>query len=308
MPLAADGEKLTMFTYCSPFTAVCTISAWLHPVGHIQARRAHGGRLVRTEVLSDHPDLMLADIERERRRGAVAQFERVDSLRVERRRARSEGRWLAWLRIAFAMPGAKREAMRRHLVSALPTAREQTILAGRNAERRVADELAAALDDEWLLLRGYCNSRGEIDALLLGPRGLFAIEEKYRSIRVYIRGDEWTAEQIDKFGEPRGTRAPMRDRKGRSPSQQVNEPAAALARWLRTNKRGAPITPVVLLTHSSARVGKVQNATVRVERSVRGLLSLLERSSYALDAGQCADIERLIRRDHEFHQAKRARS
>jgi hypothetical protein len=100
----------------------------------------------------------------------------------------------------------------------------------------------------------------------------------------------------------------MRDKKGRSPSQQVNEPAAALSRWLSTNKRGTPIIPVVLLTHSSARVGKMQNATVRVERSVRGLLSLLERSGYALDAGRRADIERLIRRDHEFHQAKRARS
>ena len=263
---------------------------------------------MRIEVLSEHPDLMLADIERERRRGADEQFARVDALRAERRQARSAGRWLAWVRLAFAMPGAKRDATRQYLTTVLPTAREQTILAGRNAERRVADELAAALDDEWLLLRGYCNSRGEIDALLLGPRGLFAIEEKYRSIRVYVRGDEWTAEQVDRFGNPRGGRSRMRDGKGRSPSQQVNEPVVALSRWLSTNKRATPITPVVLLTHPRARVGHVQNATVRIERSVRGLLSLTERSSYALDAGRRADIERLVRRDHEFHAARRARS
>ena len=263
---------------------------------------------MRVEVLSEHPDLMLADIERERRRGAVEQAAQVESLRAERRQARSAGRWLAWLRLAFAMPRAKREAVRQHLVSVLPTAREQTILAGRNAERRVADELATALDDEWLLLRGYCNSRGEIDALLLGPRGLFAIEEKYRSIRVYVHGDEWTAQQIDKYGNPRSARLPMRDGKGRSPSEQVKEPVAALARWLSTNKRETPITPVVLLTHSRARVGYVQNATVRVERSVRGLLSLTERSGYALDAARRADIERLVRRDHEFHAGKRTRS
>jgi hypothetical protein len=190
----------------------------------------------------------------------------------------------------------------------LPTAREQTILAGRNAERRIAGELAAALDNEWLLLRGYCNARGEIDALLLGPRGLFAIEEKYRSIRVYVRGDDWTAEQVDKDGKPRGARSRVKDRTGRSPSKQVSEPAAALSHWLRTNKRGTPITPVVLLTHPSARIGTVQGATVRVERSVRGLLTLIERSGYALDSGHRADIERLVRRDHEFHAAKRARS
>jgi hypothetical protein len=189
----------------------------------------------------------------------------------------------------------------------LPTAREQTIRAGRNAERRVADELAAALDDQWILLRGYCNSRGEIDALLLGPRGLFAIEEKYRSVRVYVRGDEWTAEQIDKYGKPRGARFPIRDGKGRSPSEQVKEPVAALSRWLSTNKRGTPITPVVLLTHPSARVGSLQDPTVRVEGSVRRLLALVEHSGHALDAARRADIERLVRRDHEFHAAKRAR-
>jgi hypothetical protein len=263
---------------------------------------------MRITVLSDHPDLMLAELERERQRGAVEQLARVESLRAERRRARSAGRLLAWLRLTFAVSGAKREATRQYLLSALPTAREETILAGRNAERRVADELAAALGDEWLLLRGYCNSRGEIDALLLGPRGLFAIEEKYRSIRVYVRGDEWAAEQIDKDGTPRGARSPMRDGKGRSPSQQVNEPVAALSSWLSTNKRGTPITPVVLLTHSRARIGLMRDPTVRVERSIRGLLSLVERSSYTLDARRRADIERLVRRDHEFHAARRAPS
>ena len=262
---------------------------------------------MRVEVLSEHPDLMLAGIERERRRGADEQLARVASLRDERRQARSTGRWLAWLRLAFAVPGARREATRQQLASALPTAREQTILAGRNAERRVANELAAALDDEWLLLRGYCNSRGEIDALLLGPHGLFAIEEKYRSIRVYVRGDEWTAQQIDKFGNPRSARVPMRDGKGRSPSEQVKEPVAALSRWLSTNKRGTPITPVVLLTHPSARVGHVQDPTVRIERSVPRLLTLIEGSGHALDPERRADIERLVRRDHNFHAAKRSR-
>jgi hypothetical protein len=93
---------------------------------------------MRSEVLSEHPDVMLADAERERRRGVTEQVARVESLREERGRARSERRWLAWLRLARAESGAKREAKRLHLFSALPTAREQQMLAGRNAERRVA--------------------------------------------------------------------------------------------------------------------------------------------------------------------------
>jgi len=260
---------------------------------------------MRIEVLSEHPEVMLAEAERERRRGVDEQLALVQSLREERRKARSERRWLAWLRLAFTVSAVKREAARQHVASALPTARELTMMAGRNAERRVAGELAEALDDEWILVRGYCNPRGEIDALLLGPRGLFAIEEKYRSVRVYIRGDKWTAEQIDRYGKSRGVRSPLRDGKGRSPSEQVNEPAAVLSSWLSKNKRGTPITPVVLLTHPRARIGSMEHPTVRVETSVRQLLALIDRSRYALDAQRRADIERLIRRDHEFHQAKK---
>jgi hypothetical protein len=260
---------------------------------------------MRIEVLSEHPDVMLADAERERRRGAAEQLARFESLREERHQARSEGRWLAWLRLALVVSGAKRDARRQHVASVLPTAREQAIRAGRNAERRMADELSVGLDDEWVLLRGYCNAGGEIDALLLGPRGLFAIEEKYRSVRVHIRGDEWIAQQVDKYGKPHGSRFPIRDGKGRSPSEQVKEPMAALSRWLSTNKRGTPITPVVLLTHPSARVGSLQDSTVRVERSISRLLALMERSRYVLGTERRADIERLIRRDHEFHRAKK---
>jgi hypothetical protein len=36
---------------------------------------------------------------------------------------------------------------------------------------------AAAVDDEWVLLRGYRDSNGGIDAVPLGLRGLFTIEE-----------------------------------------------------------------------------------------------------------------------------------
>ena len=43
---------------------------------------------------------------------------------------------------------------------------------------------------------------------------------------------------------------------------------------------------------------------MRVERSIRGLLALIERSRYTLDPQRQADIERLIRRDHDFRKAK----
>ena len=261
---------------------------------------------MRVVVLSEAPADLLAKAERERRRGAEEQLARVESLRSERRAALSSGRLLTWLRLGSTVRGAKREAMRLQIASALPTTRELAMQAGRDGERRLASELAPALDDEWILLRGYQNAKGEVDALLLGPRGLFAIEEKYRSIRVFITGDEWLAEQLDKYGRAHGARSPIRDNGGRSPSLQVQQPAEALSRWLSANRRGTPITPVVLLTHPNARVGSIKDSTVRVERLAGGLLALIERSRYTVDAERRADIERLIRRDHRFHEAKRA--
>lgn len=263
------------------------------------------GWIVRVEVLSEHPDDMLTDAERKRRRPAEESAAAVEALREERRRARASGRWLKWFRLAFAVSGAKREATRQHLVTALPTGREEATRAGRNGERRVARELGEVLDDEWTLFRGYRNARGEIDGVLVGPRGVFAIEVKERSVRVFIHGDSWTAEKINKYGKPYGGRFRFRDGGGRSPARQVTEPANALSGWLRRNKQEIRVTPVVLLSHSSARIGSISQPTVRVESSVGRLLEFIEGVRGSLDAKKRADIERLVRRDHEFHEAKK---
>ena len=102
---------------------------------------------------------------------------------------------------------------------------------GRARRATVANELGRALGDDWVLLRGYKNSSGEIDHLLLGPGGLFAMEVKHRNATVYVDGDEWRFEKYDRFGnlveEGRIT-----DRGGRSPSRQVNDSADTLQRFL----------------------------------------------------------------------------
>lgn len=45
------------------------------------------------------------------------------------------------------------------------------------------------LDDAWVLIKGYKNPRGEIDYLLLGPGGLFAVEVKYVNATFTITRD-----------------------------------------------------------------------------------------------------------------------
>src|SRR3984893_5515191 len=99
----------------------------------------------------------------------------------------------------------------------------EKIGAGIAGEQLVATELGRALDDEWTLLRGYRNRRGEIDHLLLGPRGLFAIEVKNLNATVHVDGDRWRADKYDNYGNLVEQRA-ITDARGRSPRGQLNEP------------------------------------------------------------------------------------
>lgn len=97
---------------------------------------------------------------------------RVESAKVARDRARAGHRWRPWLRLSVT---AWREG---HRVPRPPVPSAGHAPYGhRDLEvKTMATELGRILDDRWTLLRGYRNQCGEIDHVLLGPRGLFAIE------------------------------------------------------------------------------------------------------------------------------------
>jgi hypothetical protein len=268
--------------------------------------------------LSNHPGDMLADVARRRQaatKRARARYEdelikhqaRVQTIRVKRDLARKRHRWREWLRLVLAVWTAKRRS------PAKPGRdnhddkdTEERIKAGVAGEELVAAELGRALSDDWTLLRGYRNRRGEIDDLLVGPNGLFAVEVKNINATVHIDGDRWQADKYDNYGNLVEQR-PIADRKGRSPSEQLNEPAAALERFL--HERGQPVTVhrVVILAHRRSRLGPARHPTVDVGISTAYLLSLVRDSPDRLDRHQRAEIQRLIRRDHGFHERARRR-
>jgi len=205
---------------------------------------------MRVVELSNHPGDMLDDASRRRvaaEKHVLSVYEdeliryraRVQTIKVKRDRARAQHHWGTWLRLAFAGWKEKRGVPRPPIPAAGHTDLEEKIMAGIEGEQQVAAELGRALDDDWTLLRGYRNRRGEIDHLLLGPRGLFAIEVKNLNATVHVDGDRWRADKYDNYGNLVEQR-PIADRKGRSPSAQLNEPADDLERFLR--ERGHPVT------------------------------------------------------------------
>lgn len=268
-----------------------------------------------TVELSNHPGDMLNDASRQREaagKRALSRYEdeliqyraRVQAVRVKRDRARAQHRWGAWLRLAFATWTGKRRQPRRPVVVAGSTDTEERLKAGIAGEQLVAVELGRALDDDWTLLRGYRNRRGEIDHLLLGPRGLFAIEVKNLNATVHVDGDRWRADKYDNYGNLVEQR-PIADRTGRSPSVQLNEPASALERFLRERGQPVAVQRVVVLTHRRSRLGTCRNPTVQVGTSAGYLLSLLGDSAAQLGERQRTEIQRLIRHDHAFHDKGR---
>jgi Nuclease-related domain len=267
--------------------------------------------------LSNHPGDMLSDVSRRRvaaeKRASVGYEDaliryqaRVQTLRVKRDRARAQHEWWAWLRLSFGVWTEKRRVPRRPVADPDPVDQEERIRAGIAGEQQVAVELGHALGDDWTLLRGYRNRRGEIDHLLLGPRGLFAIEVKNVNATLYIDGDRWRADKYDNYGNLVEQR-PIADRKGRSPSEQVNEPAGELERFLHERGQRISVERVVVLTHHRSRIGATRNLTVHVGTSTGYVLSLLRDSADELAESQRAEVQHLILRDHNFHTSGRRR-
>jgi hypothetical protein len=237
-------------------------------------------------------------------KGLARHYARVDELRHARDHARERRQFWTWLRSVFALNHAKRQAPRPARVTTRSNDREEILAAGISGEQIAETGLADILGDDWTLLRGYRNRRGEIDHLLLGPMGLVAIEVKHRNATVHCNGDDWWFTKYDRYGTP-VEEGILSDRRGRSPSRQLNEPADQLQRFLGDRGCPIPVQRVVLFTHPRSKLGDCRNATVHIAISVDSVAALLAHSAQAIPAGQLVRLRQLIERDHRFHEANR---
>lgn len=270
---------------------------------------------MRVVELSNHPGAMLREIrlrpDGEDRRdvaryeAALAQHrEHIRQAEQARDAARAGHRWRAWLRAVFAVLRVRRHPPVPPRAARTSADQQEILMAGIEGEQLVATGLGRVLNDEWTLIRGYRNRRGEIDHLLLGPRGLIAIEGKHRNALVHCAGDHWWFTKFDKYGNA-VEHGEMTDARGRSPSQQVNEPAGQLESFLRDRGHPVAIQRVVLLTHPRSRVGNCVRPTVHVATTTGEVIGMLDDSTTALSEPERERVERLIIRDHRFHTLKR---
>lgn len=270
---------------------------------------------MRTIELSNHPADALR-IARQRRADSTRQGQAelaevlarhqllVRRAANARDRARAQRRWLTWLRATLTVMRLRRLAPRAPTAVSAPSVAQDRLAAGVAGEQQVAREFGRVLGDDWVLVRGYCNKRGEIDHLLLGPPGLVAVESKHLNATVSCDGDEWRFEKFDRYGNLVG-RGSLTDRGGRSPSVQLNEPASLLEEFLSSRRGLVSILRVVLLTHPNSRRGTCRKPTVHITTSATALAGQLNEMPPVLGAAQRARLEELITRDHRYHEARR---
>lgn len=131
------------------------------------------------------------------------------------------------------------------------------IVAGLSGEKVVSDFLQRNLTRQWTIIEGFFGGKGEIDFVLIGPGGVFAIEVKNRNGVINCKGDDWS------LTRPDGVTVPLMDNGGRSPAQQINEAAG----WLETEllKAGyeVKIPKAVMWSHPKARLGIITNMSIQ---------------------------------------------
>jgi len=186
--------------------------------------------------------------------------------------------------------------------------RDETVWnAGSEGERRVAETFGAALSDEWVLISGYRNPGGEVDQLLVGPSGLLAVEIKFINGRVFCDKESWWRDKYDKYGNLVERSVPIADRRGRSPSAQVNAAADRLQSFLNKRSSLRRVHRAVILSHDASELGDLRDPTVDLvttigQLSKLTLSSVLETDCSDLDVGR---VVGLIERDHAFHARPR---
>ena len=275
---------------------------------------------MRITVLSDHAADQLQEREAQRELQYKKELEvyegrlRARQEKIDERKARMGAAWrdgsyvrmiggafvIAWHRVRKAMEGIGRPVKER------PGVEDTIWLHGQEGENGLAELLAQRLTDEWTLMKGYRNRKGEIDEVLVGPAGICAIEVKNLKGTVSCDGDEWVRDKRDNWGNLVRAREPIADKGGRGPSRQVNESADLLEAFL---KRTLPcrIRRYVVFTSADADFGELQNLTVDGVYLMRNWdpEEMLKEGAAALTAREAGQILTQIARDHCYYEKRR---
>ncbi len=126
---------------------------------------------------------------------------------------------------------------------------------GEEGEQRVVDVIQQVLDGEWWLFRNILipgRNKADLDAILVGPTGIWVLEIKNFSNNHRNIGERWQYEKNGKWYNSRS-----------SPSQQAQNNAARLGNFLKVNGLQQWVKPILVWANTES-TATAQNNTVPI--------------------------------------------
>lgn len=172
---------------------------------------------------------------------------------------------------------------------------------GRLGEDKLEAILGARLDGTYTMFRNYMPPKfagrgGDIDALLVGPKGVAVFEVKAWSGDLRYTGGEWRYGSSTKHGGTRWRKTP------KNPTEQIiNNKERVQCVLARANLGEVSVYPVLSMTRGKVKFGRSVKVGVML-LDKRGpdfkWLEILEKSSQPIDTGAVvAALERVSRPD-----------
>jgi hypothetical protein len=174
-----------------------------------------------------------------------------------------------------------------------PSERDVAIKRSGAAGEAVLPQLLRALPDTYTLLNGVPvpGSRADIDHVLVGPTGIWAIEAKHHVGMVQCVGDAWGYTRLGRGGVPHEGHIG-------SPSQQARRAADALEGYLRQRggsraSNDVQVAPLVVFTHPHVELNlEAPTLTVLQATDVQPFITQQPRR---LQPATCAQIVEKLR-------------
>lgn len=169
------------------------------------------------------------------------------------------------------------------IANAGPNEREAAIKRAGAAGEAVLPRLLHTLPDSYTLINGVPRpgSHADIDHVLVGPTGIWALEAKHHVGMVQCVGDAWGYMRRGPGGVPREGHIG-------NPSQQARHAAEALTRYLQRRGVGQEVEPVVVFTHPQVEL-TLERPTVAVLRAAE-VRAFVSEQSQRLSSAECARI------------------
>lgn len=173
------------------------------------------------------------------------------------------------------------------IATAGPDEREAAIKRAGAAGEAVLPRLLHTLPDSYTLINGVPRpgSRADIDHVLVGPTGIWALEAKHHVGMVQCVGDAWGYTRRGPGGVPREGHIG-------NPSQQARHSAEALTRYLQRRGVAQAVEPVVVFTHPQVEL-TLERPTVAVLRAAE-VRAFVTQQPQCLSSAECTHVVKTL--------------